>query len=232
MLVAVLGIVFFGVLEASSSYSSYSGSSDTRHHAMAKKAAGCSKHRPCKMPPRQKRCHREPSCRSPAHSYSCSDSNSCSYKSSCSKGSDSCSMSVSWEESQVHAEIVRQRVKNPKHRLYIRPACSSSSKSSTCKSVSCPTEYTTIELIRPHVARHHKRHIRVKEEVCPLSTEVEIIRKKHCPPCKKEKCKKKTRYEVVCKPYKKPCKPCHKPCEKKCQKKPTCRKTKNCNRRH
>jgi hypothetical protein len=221
MLLVLFSLVLLALSEAS--FSAQNG-----RRSMVKKSARCPKKNcPSKLPPRRKQCRKVPS--SCSYTKSCSQSNSCDYEcsSSCSK-SESCTMSVSWEESQVHAEIIRQRVKNPKHRLYCRPVCSTSSSSSTsCKSVSCPTEYTTIELIRPHVVRHHKRHIRVKEEICPLSTEVEIIRKKKpCKPCKKSKCdkKKKPRYEIVCKPRKKRCdtKP---PCKERCKKEPSCKKT-------
>lgn len=165
--------------------------------------------RPHRQPP-------SPSCSSSYSSASC-PSQSCSY-------SNSCSMSVSWEESEVRAEIVRQRIKNPRHRLYYCPS-STSSTSEDChhcnKSQSdCPTEYTTVEIIRPHVGRHHKRKVHVKEEVCSLSTEIEVIKKQRCK-ASKEKCqkKRKPKYELVCK-QKKSRKACEKKakCEKKTKK--------------
>lgn len=156
------------------------------------------------------RAQRNPQPRPPP---SCSTYSSASCPSQSCSFSASCSMSVSWEESEVRAEIVRQRIKNPRHRLYYCP--SSTSCSESCEEChgsggsGCPTEYTTIEIIRPHVGRHHKRKVHIKEEVCSLSTEIEVIRKKG------KKCEekgKKPRYEIICK--------------KKCEKKEKCKPVK------
>lgn len=172
--------------------------------------------KPCHQPSNPRPCARR---RQPSSSYSsasCPSSRSCSY-------SNSCSMSVSWEESEVRAEIVRQRIKNPRHRLYYCPSSTSSTREDChhCnESNGCPTEYTTIEVIRPHVGRHHKRKVHVKEEVCSLSTEIEVIKKDRC----KEKCPKKCkpRYEIICK------KPCEKKPKKRCEKKKPAKDCRKC----
>lgn len=159
-----------------------------------------------------KKHHRRPCPPKPCYSSSTSSSMSCSRTSS----SQSCSMSVSWEESEVKGEVIRRRQCNPKHRLYYCPPPCSSSSSSSWTTESCPSTYTTIEIIRPHIVRHHKRKVRVREEVQSLPTEIEVIKKKVC--CKPSKPK----YVVVNKCRKPKCKK-----EPKCSKKPKCKKNKS-----
>lgn len=194
-------------------------------------------HKPCNRCPRDYDSWDSRSCGdSRSDSHHCTPS--CSYSESCPKThrEDSYKACVSWEESEVKAEIVRKRIKNPRHRIYYCPSSSCSSSSSSCEP-SSTTVYKTVEVIRPHVARHHRRKIHVKEEVCSLSTEIEVIRKCH----KDYGCHRK-RYEVInnCKDKKSPkkcehnkcpekCehKRCHKQCEHKCPKKCE-RKEKKC----
>lgn len=96
---------------------------------------------------------------------------------------EECTFSQSWAESEVPKETVKRRIKNPKHHIYKSSsseisASSLSSSGSVDTSCNSTTQYTTVEVIRPHKARHHKRKVSVKEEVKSQTTEIEVIRPK------------------------------------------------------
>jgi hypothetical protein len=50
-----------------------------------------------------------------------------------------------------------------------------SSETASCNS---STKYTTVEVVRPHKAKHHRRKVSVKEVVRSETTEIEVIRPK------------------------------------------------------
>lgn len=53
------------------------------------------------------------------------------------------------------------------------------------------TKYTTVEVVRPHKAKHHRRKVSVKEVVRSETTEIEVIR----PKGQKEKKRKVKKHE-------------------------------------